>query len=244
MSATAIGAILNLGDGSETRFDRKQSFGMCRMFERPLDDSDRDHRDHRALSRRLFLTVSGAVGAVMLDKTVPDLLVSRAQAAEGPALGPGPVKVTLHLNGRPQPVSVEPCATLVDVLRGPLELTGTKIGCNRGACSACTVWLDGVPVASCMLLAIDVGDRKVTTIEGLADGEELHPVQSAFIAHDAVQCGFCAPGLVMSCAALLEKNPNPSLDDVKVATSGHLCRCGTYPHVFAATLDAAATRKG
>jgi carbon-monoxide dehydrogenase small subunit/xanthine dehydrogenase YagT iron-sulfur-binding subunit len=84
----------------------------------------------------------------------------------------------------------------------------------------------------------------VTTIEGLAQGEELHPVQSAFIARDAVQCGFCTPGLVMSCAALLDKNPNPSLDDVKAATSGHLCRCGTYPHVFAAALDAAATRKG
>jgi carbon-monoxide dehydrogenase small subunit/xanthine dehydrogenase YagT iron-sulfur-binding subunit len=129
--------------------------------------------------------------------------------------------------------------TLAEVLRGPLGLTGTKIGCDRGACSACTVWVDRVPVASCMMLAVDVGDRKVTTIEGLAKGEELHPVQSAFIAHDAMQCGFCTPGLVMSCAALIESNPAPSLDDVKAAVSGHLCRCGTYPHVFAAVLDAA-----
>jgi carbon-monoxide dehydrogenase small subunit/xanthine dehydrogenase YagT iron-sulfur-binding subunit len=90
-----------------------------------------------------------------------------------------------------------------------------------------------------MMLAADVGDRKVTTIEGLAKGEELHPVQSAFIAHDAMQCGFCTPGMVMSCAALVESNRAPSLDDVKAAVSGHLCRCGTYPHVFSAVLDAA-----
>jgi len=123
-------------------------------------------------------------------------------------------------------------------------LTGTKIGCDRGSCSACTVWLDGVPVVSCMLLAVDVGSRKVMTIEGLAQGEALHRVQGAFITHDAVQCGFCTPGLVMSCAALLDSNPNPTPDDVRTATSGHLCRCGTLPHAIAATLDAAKTAKG
>jgi aerobic-type carbon monoxide dehydrogenase small subunit (CoxS/CutS family) len=213
------------------------------MLNRRPDSAD---QDRRALSRRRFLTASGigAAGAAMLDKAIPDLLASPAQAAEDAALGPGPIAATLHVNGGSRQVLIEPRTTLAEVLRGSLDLTGTKIGCNRGACSACTVWLDGVPVASCMLLAIDIGDRKVTTIEGLAQGEELHPVQSAFIVHDAVQCGFCTPGLVMSCAALLDKNPNPSLDDVKAATSGHLCRCGTYPHVFAAVLDAAATRKG
>lgn len=213
------------------------------MIERPPDNSD---RDRHALSRRRFLTASGAgaAGAVMLDEAISNLLASHAEAAESPTLGPGPVAVTLDVNGSPQSLSIEPRTTLAEVLRGPLALTGTKIGCDRGACSACTVWLDGAPVASCMLLAIDVGDRKVTTIEGLATGEELHPVQSAFIAHDAVQCGYCTPGLVMSCAALLERTPDPSLDDIKAATSGHLCRCGTYPHVFAATLAAAAGRKG
>jgi aerobic-type carbon monoxide dehydrogenase small subunit (CoxS/CutS family) len=95
-----------------------------------------------------------------------------------------------------------------------------------------------------MMLAIDVGQRAVTTIEGLSEGDKLHPVQAAFIEHDAVQCGFCTPGMVMSCAALLARNPQPTLDDVKAATSGHLCRCGTYPHVFAATLAAAKTIKG
>jgi len=152
--------------------------------------------------------------------------------------------MTLDVNGSPRAVVAEPRMTLADVLRGPLGLTGTKVGCDRGACSACTVWIDGAPVVSCMMLAIDVGGRKVTTIEGLARGDDLHPVQSAFMAHDAVQCGFCTPGLVMSCAALLARNPDPSLDDVTDAISGHLCRCGTYPHVFAATLAAAKDGKG
>ena len=100
--------------------------------------------------------------------------------------------------------------TLAEALRGPLGLTGTKIACNRGACSACTVWLDGLPVCACMMLAVDVGARSVTTIEGLADGEALHPVQQAFIDHDALQCGFCTPGMIMSCAALLERKADPN----------------------------------
>jgi aerobic-type carbon monoxide dehydrogenase small subunit (CoxS/CutS family) len=158
--------------------------------------------------------------------------------------GPAAASLTLRVNGATRTISVPPHTTLAEALRGPLDLTGTKIGCDRGSCSACTVWLDGVPVASCMVLAVDIGARSVTTIEGLADGDKLHPVQTAFIEHDAVQCGFCTPGMVMSCAALLTRNPNPSLDDVKAATSGHLCRCGTYPHVFAATLAAAKTLKG
>jgi xanthine dehydrogenase YagT iron-sulfur-binding subunit len=172
-------------------------------------------------------------------------MTSAAEGKSGPAvIGPQPTELTLRVNGMERAVTIPPQTTLAEVLRGPLDLTGTKIGCDRGACSACTVWLDGTPVASCMILAIDVGERSITTIEGLSDGDKLHPVQTAFIAHDAVQCGFCTPGLVMSCAALLARNPSPTLDDVKAATSGHLCRCGTYPHVFAATLAAAQTAKG
>ncbi len=107
------------------------------------------------------------------------------------------------------------------------------------------MWLDGEPVYSCMMLASDAAGHDVVTIEGLARGEELHPVQSAFIAHDAVQCGFCTPGLVMSCAALVERNPEPTADDVKAAISGHLCRCGSIPHAIDATLAAAqALKKG
>jgi len=173
-------------------------------------------------------------------------MVKPAEAAEssGPAtVGPEAASITLKINGMVQTLKVEPRMTLAEALRGPLGLTGTKIACNRGACSACTVWIDGAPICSCMVLAIDVNARNVTTIEGLAHGGRLHPVQSAFIEHDALQCGFCTPGMIMSCAALLEQTPSPKADDVRAAISGHYCRCGTYPHVIAAALSAAQSRK-
>jgi xanthine dehydrogenase YagT iron-sulfur-binding subunit len=156
--------------------------------------------------------------------------------------GPDAAPLTLTVNGHAVTVMCDPGTTLVQVLRERLGLTGTKIGCDRGACSACTVWLDGEVASSCMTMALDARGRRVTTIEGLADGETLHPVQQAFIEHDAMQCGFCTPGMVMSCAALVDRNPACTLDDVKAAISGHLCRCGTYPNIFAATLAAARAR--
>jgi len=166
-------------------------------------------------------------------------LLAQAETGETGS-GPDAVPITLQINGVARTLHVEPRTTLAEAVRGPLNLTGTKIACNRGACSACTVLLDRAPVCSCMILAVDVGSRRVTTIEGLANGDTLHPVQQAFIDHDALQCGFCTSGMVMSCAALLAHNPNPSADDVHAAISGHYCRCGTYPHVVAATLAAAA----
>jgi len=167
-------------------------------------------------------------------------MMESAEAAQStglPVIGPEAITMTLEVNGEHRTLQVEPRTTLAEALRGPLTLTGTKIACNRGACSACTVWLEGVTVCSCMMLALDVGTRRVTTIEGLAKNGELHPVQSAFIEHDALQCGFCTPGMVMSCTALLERVPHPTTADVEEAISGHLCRCGTYPHVIAATLS-------
>jgi xanthine dehydrogenase YagT iron-sulfur-binding subunit len=161
----------------------------------------------------------------------------------GQVVGPDAITLTLQVNGRAMTVVADPGATLVQVLRDTLGLTGTKIGCDRGACSACTVWLDGEVASSCMTLVLDARHRRITTIEGLADGDTLHPVQRAFVEHDAMQCGFCTPGMVMSCAALVERNPDCTLDDVKAAVSGHLCRCGTYPNVFAATLAAARAKK-
>ncbi len=180
----------------------------------------------------------------MLNTT--SALIAAAEPANDamPSAGLDAVPISLQINGVTRIVHAEPHMTLAEALRGPLGLTGTKIACNRGACSACTVWLDGQPVCSCMMLAIEVGSRAVTTIEGLAQGETLHPVQQAFIDHDALQCGFCTPGMIMSCAALVERNAEPSADDVRAAISGHICRCGTYPHVIAATLDAAKARKG
>jgi aerobic-type carbon monoxide dehydrogenase small subunit (CoxS/CutS family) len=199
--------------------------------------SEEDERPSRGISRRSFLTGTGiSVAAAGILKTSEALA---ADAAAGKVQGPGEVALTLRVNRVLQHVKVEPSATLADTLRFTLGLTGTKVVCDRGSCSACTVHLDGTPVASCMTLAVDVGDRAVTTIEGLADGETLTPIQRAFIAHDAMQCGFCTPGMVMSCAALLDKNPHPTEDDVRYAVSGNLCRCGTYPKVFAAALDAA-----
>ena len=177
----------------------------------------------------------------MLKKIPPD----SPRCAQRPAhetVGPGAVPITLHVNGVARTLSLAPATTLAEALRERLALTGTKVACDRGACSACTVWLDRAPVCACMTLAIDVGEREVTTIEGLAQDGPLHPVQSAFIDHDAIQCGFCTPGLIMSCAALLARTPDPSESQVRAALGGHLCRCGTYPHVIAAVLDA--SRRG
>jgi xanthine dehydrogenase YagT iron-sulfur-binding subunit len=184
-------------------------------------------------TRREFLVVStGAIAAATLP-------LEMAKAAPRPAAlvrGPEPFPIALTVNRLPRHVDVTPGTTLAEVLRGRLGLTGTKIGCDRGACSACTVLLDGVPVSACMTLAVDVGRREVTTVEGLATARGLNPVQRAFIAHDAMQCGFCTPGMVMSCVALLARNPSPTLDDIRAATSGNVCRCGTYPKVFEAVL--------
>lgn len=153
------------------------------------------------------------------------------------------VRIVLRLNGAEESLEVEPQTTLAEALRGALGLRGTKIACDRGSCSACTVWIEGAPVCSCMMLAIEVGERSVTTIEGLARGDELHPVQAAFIEHDALQCGFCTPGMIMSSAALLERTPDPTAEDVRTALSGHFCRCGAYAHAVAATLAAANRRR-
>jgi xanthine dehydrogenase YagT iron-sulfur-binding subunit len=162
------------------------------------------------------------------------------QSLSNAPIGPEVAVVELHVNGKPVSVQIDPATTLVEVLRDGLGLTGTKVGCDRGACSACTVWVDGEVISSCMTFALDVRGKRIVTIEGLAAQGSLHPVQQAFIEHDALQCGFCTPGMVMSCAQLVDRNPYCTLDDVKQAVSGHLCRCGTYPNIFKATLAAAA----
>jgi xanthine dehydrogenase YagT iron-sulfur-binding subunit len=163
-----------------------------------------------------------------------------ASVARIEPLGAAPVRLPLSINGRLHDVQADPATTLVEVLRDQLGMTGTKVGCDRGACSACTVWVDGEVCASCMTFALDVRGKQVTTIEGLARGDALHPVQQAFIEHDALQCGFCTPGMVMSCAQLVERNPRCTLAEVQQALSGHLCRCGAYPNIFKAALAAAA----
>jgi len=196
----------------------------------------------RPLSRRALLRGSAVMTTEIGMAKVAFAAGQEAAEQGAAAVGPDAVPITLTVNSVEHALRVEPRATLAETLRGPLGLTGTKIACNHGACSACTVWLDGLPVCGCMTLAIEVGTRGVTTIEGLAMGGALHPVQAAFIEHDAMQCGFCTPGMVMSCAALLARTPAPTEDAVKAAISGHVCRCGTYPHVVAATLAAGARK--
>ena len=179
------------------------------------------------LSRRGFIRGAGltTAGTLLLNSQVL-AFEAPERAAVGEEFGPGAVTIQMKVNGATRSIMVEPRTTLSTALRDHLGLTGTKVVCDRGACSACTVYLDGKPVNSCTTMALDVGDREVTTIEGIAKNGELHPVQEAFIEHDASQCGYCTPGMVMSCAHLLEHNANPTLEDVKKATRGNLCRCG------------------
>ena len=153
--------------------------------------------------------------------------------------GPTSVPVTLQVNGHDVDVLIEPRRTLLSVLREELGLTGAKRGCGRGECGACTVIVDGETVYSCMTLAIDCQGSEIRTVEGLATGEQLHPVQAAFIEHDGYQCGFCTPGQVMSAVALLEHNPHPTKDQVRHEMAGNLCRCGAYPNIVRAVLAAA-----
>jgi aerobic-type carbon monoxide dehydrogenase small subunit (CoxS/CutS family) len=153
-------------------------------------------------------------------------------------------RIQLTVNGKEVEMDVYPNLTLLDLLRDELGLTGTKKGCNQGECGACTVILDGVPINSCLKLVVEADGGHVTTIEGLPDEEKLHPLQEAFIEHDALQCGFCTPGQIMSAKALLDGNPFPSEDDVKEALAGNICRCGCYPNIVKATLAAAEKMRG
>lgn len=153
--------------------------------------------------------------------------------------GPGRVPVTLRVNGQPVQVCVEPRRTLLSVLREELGLTGAKRGCGHGNCGACTVILDGETVYACLTLAIECEGREIRTVEGLAQGERLHPVQEAFIEQDGYQCGFCTPGQVMSALALLEHHPHPTEEEVRREMAGNVCRCGAYPNIVRAVLAAA-----
>ncbi|MBW2063465.1 MAG: (2Fe-2S)-binding protein [Deltaproteobacteria bacterium] len=144
--------------------------------------------------------------------------------------------IELKVNGIMYRLRVEPWRTLVEVLRENLGLMGTKKSCNEGECGACTVLIDGAPVASCLVLAVDARGKDVTTIEGMSDGEKLHPIQESFLRHGAIQCGFCTPGMVMASKALLDRNPKPTLIEARKAISGNLCRCTGYQHIINAIL--------
>ena len=205
----------------------------------------KSREDHNP-DRRKFLKGVGIAGA---GAAIADHLWTEAEAQEKggtPATLSGDVKITLDVNGKARDVQVEPRTTLLNALRNHLEpaVTGPKLVCDVGTCGACTVLLDGKPAYSCLVLAVDAVNRKITTVEGLGSPESPNAVQAAFVEHDALMCGFCTPGFVTTISAYLKKNPNPSLDEVREACKGNFCRCGTYPRVFEAALAAAKATAG
>jgi xanthine dehydrogenase YagT iron-sulfur-binding subunit len=198
--------------------------------------------ENAGVSRRGFLKGIG-VGTVASGLLSPAGL-KQAIGKDSDVLGPGEIPVTLNINGKPRKLNVEPRVTLLDALRNRLDLTGAKKVCDRGTCGACTVLVDGHPVYSCSLLAVEAEGKEITTIEGLGTPSNLTEVQKAFVNHDAQQCGFCTPGFVVASTAFVRKNPNATTDDVRRGLGGNLCRCGTYAGMLLAVADAAKTTKG
>jgi len=179
-----------------------------------------------SFSRRDFVKGIGVgTAATSFLATIRPLSAAAAQPA---VAGPGEIPITLQINGSAKKLKVEPRVTLLDALRNRLDFTGAKKVCDRGTCGACTVLLDGKPIYSCSMLAIEAEGRAITTVEGLGTPEKMHPVQQAFVKCDAQQCGFCTPGFVVACAALLKQYPNPSPEQIRLGLGGNLCRCGTY----------------
>jgi xanthine dehydrogenase YagT iron-sulfur-binding subunit len=203
------------------------------------------------VSRRGFLKGMGGMGAAAV---VADGVLGRvAKAAPADDGGAdlskpvsGDVKITLMINGEARGVTVEPRTTLLSALRDRMEpgVTGPKLVCNVGTCGACTMLMEGKPVYGCSVLAVDAVGKKITTVEGIGTPERMSPVQAAFVDKDAMMCGFCTSGFVTTVTALIEKNPHPTLQEVKEGCKGNFCRCGTYPHIFAAALESAKTRNG
>jgi len=202
------------------------------------DDTGNRDSSGRGFSRRAFIGTVGAgtIGAAaVVGRAAP---AQPATIAESDGLEP----LEFTINGRKVALRVAPRWTLLDVLRDHLEMTGTKLGCGRGECGACTVLIDGLPRYACLTLALEAEGREVTTVEGLMQGEDLGAVQQAFAEQDAFQCGYCTPGQVVAAEGLLRKNPNPTPAEIQEGMSGNLCRCGTYDHIFKAVRRAAELR--
>lgn len=187
-------------------------------------------------SRRAFLQGSGAAAAAATLQVTSDQ--PQAKAAEGAQkLGPQAVSITLQVNGQQLKTEVEPRVTLLDALRDYLDVTGCKRVCDRGTCGACTVLLDGKPIYACTMLAIEAQGKAITTCEGLVQDEQLNAVQQAFWKRDASQCGFCTPGFVVACTAVLKENPKATVEEIKRGLDGNICRCGTYEQMAHALAD-------
>ena len=202
------------------------------------DDNKKDTLTTRGLSRRGFITtgVTGAIGVAAAAKLAG--AAGEAQGAEVVKAG-DMVAITLVVNGRRHKMLVEPRWSLLHIVRDHLGLTGTKVGCERGECGACTVLIDNVPRYACMTLAVEADGHEITTLEGLMNGEEMGTTQQAFAEEDAFQCGYCTPGQIMAAEGLLRANPAPSLDEIRTGMGGNICRCGAYAHIFKAVGKAA-----
>jgi xanthine dehydrogenase YagT iron-sulfur-binding subunit len=209
-----------------------------------MSDEPKNKSSRYDLSRRKFLKgvgVAGA-GAALADSLLShDVITAKSKADASGTPASGSVSVSLDINGQKRTATVEPRTTLLSTMRDRLEpgITGPKLVCDMGTCGACTVIMDGRPVYSCLVLAIDAVGRKLTTVEGLGTPENMNEVQKAFVENDALMCGFCTPGFVTTVSAYLKENPHPTLAEVREACKGNFCRCGTYPRVFEAALAAA-----
>jgi xanthine dehydrogenase YagT iron-sulfur-binding subunit len=202
---------------------------------------EKETRPGKGITRRRFLKTVGSGAAVAATSgALSGLTTAKAEPIRPEEI----VRVNLLINGIRHRLVVEARWSLLYVLREKLGLTATKVGCERGECGACTVLIDGKPRYACMTLAVECEGMEITTLEGLMDGEQLGPVQQAFLEHDAFQCGYCTPGQIMSAEGLLRSNPAPNPDEIRRAMSGNLCRCGTYAHITAAVTRAAQLRRG
>ena len=188
--------------------------------------SDREDDVKSGVSRREFLKISGIAAASVPLIAGPTVLTVAGEEVE--VHGPGKTAVKLNVNGKNYSAELEPRVTLLDALREDFEITGPKRVCDRGACGACTVLMENAPVYACSVLAIEAQGKRIVTVEGLMQGEQLHPVQAAFVENDAQQCGFCTPGFVVATKAFLDKHPNPTPEQVHRGLGGNFCRCGTY----------------
>jgi len=200
---------------------------------RSCEGADENGNQHNE-ARRFFLKQTSLLTAMAL---APPTLLKAGELDEKVAAAFEKVKVTLDINGKKQKVAVEPRETLLDFLREKQNLTGTKKGCDYGQCGACTVHVNGERVLSCLSLAVMQDGKKITTIEGLADGDKLHPMQEAFVKHDGFQCGYCTPGQIMSAVACIREGHAGSEDEIREFMSGNICRCGAYPNIVNAIME-------
>jgi len=208
-----------------------------------MNDRHANHKKKVLVSRREFLKGGALATAALSSGVLPLEPAEAGRVLEDISLDPRRSIVQLQVNGVPYRVEVPNRTTLLRLLREELKLTGTKMGCDRAQCGACTVVLNGRSVYSCTTLALEASGGEVLTIEGLAKGDKLHPIQQAFVEHSGFQCGFCTPGQIMSTKALLDRKPNPTEDEARRALAGNLCRCAAYKRILESVMAAARLMK-